>query len=67
MDPSTPGAPEPQLSELDDPAFLAERRRVRSLLEHVPEREATPGLTERMRELDEEFLRRARIAWQDAS
>lgn len=66
MEDSTPGAPRPELSELDDPAFLAERRRVRSLLEHVPAREADPGLAERMRELDEEFLRRARVAWQEA-
>ena len=67
MDPSTPGAPEPELTELDDPAFLAERRRIRSLLEHTPEHEAPLGLAERMRELDEEFIRRARLAWQDAS
>jgi hypothetical protein len=66
MDPSAPSAPEPELSELDDPAFLAECRRVRSLLEHASGREVDPGLTERMRELDEEFLRRARLAWQDA-
>lgn len=66
MDRSTPGAPGPELSELGDPAFLAERRRVRSLLEQVPAREAEPGLAEWMRELDEEFLRRARIAWRDA-
>jgi hypothetical protein len=65
MNPSTPGPPE--LSSLDDPAFLAERRRVRALLEHLPEREPEPGLAERMRELDEEFIRRARLAWQDAS
>ena len=65
-DASVSDATEPQLSELDDPAFLAERRRVRSVLERVPEHAVTPELAERMRELDEEFIRRARLAWQDA-
>jgi hypothetical protein len=66
MDANTPDIPEPDLSELDDPAFLAERRRVRALLEHTPEGEVPPGLAERIHELDEEFIRRARLAWQDA-
>jgi hypothetical protein len=66
VDASVIDATEPQLSELDDPAFLAERRRVRRMLEHIPEHEVTPKLSERMRELDEEFIRRARLAWQDA-
>lgn len=66
MDARAPGLTGSDFSELDDPAFLAERRRVRSLLEHAPGREVNPGLTERMRELDEEFLRRARLTWQDA-
>ena len=48
-------------SQLDDPAFLAERRRVREALEHQPE--ATPELTARYQRLNEEFLSRARIAW----
>jgi hypothetical protein len=65
MEARTPAGPE--LSELDDPAFLAERRRVRCLLERTPEHEVSPDLTERMRELDEEFLRRARLAWQSPS
>jgi hypothetical protein len=66
MDASTPAAPEPELSELDDPAFLALRRRTREELEHAPDHEVPPGLAERVRELDEEFLRRARLAWQHA-
>jgi hypothetical protein len=49
------------LSQLDDPTFLAERRRVRDELEHQPE--ASAELSARYRLLDEEFLRRARIAW----
>ena len=48
-------------SRLDDPEFLAERRRVREALEHQPE--ATPELTARYQRLNEEFLSRARIAW----
>jgi hypothetical protein len=64
MEPRTPDIAD--LSELDDPAFLAERRRVRCLLERTPEHEVTSGLAERVRELDEEFLRRARLAWQSA-
>jgi hypothetical protein len=47
--------------QLDDPDFLAERRRVREALEYQPE--ATAELTARYQRLDEEFLRRARIAW----
>jgi hypothetical protein len=43
---------------LDDPALLAERRRVREELE---------ALTERYRRLDDEFIRRARAAWAHAS
>ena len=43
------------LSQLDDPAFLAERRRVR---------EAIEALTERMARLNEEFDRRASAKWQ---
>ena len=46
------------LAELDDPAFLAERRRVREELQ---------ALTERYRRLDEEFIRRARSAWAPVS
>lgn len=54
-------------SELDDPAFLALRRRIREEMEHVPEeREARPDLVARYHELNEEFLRRASIAWAQA-
>jgi hypothetical protein len=43
------------LAKMTDPEFLAERARVRVQLGYE--------LTERHRRLDEEFLRRARIAW----
>jgi hypothetical protein len=49
------------LKQLNDPEFLAERRRVREALEYQPE--ATAELTARYQELTDEFLRRARIAW----
>jgi hypothetical protein len=49
------------LSQLDDLDFLAERRRVREALEHHPA--ASAALSARYQALDEEFLRRARIAW----
>jgi hypothetical protein len=48
---------------LDDQAFLAERRRVREELEHTPDSQLTAELAARYQELNEEFLRRARIAW----
>jgi hypothetical protein len=54
---------QPEISELDDPAFLAERARVRKALEHVPEHEQNPDLVARFERLDEEFTRRARAAW----
>lgn len=50
-----------ELSRLDDPEFLAERRRVREELEHRPE--AAAELSERYQRLNDEFIRRARIAW----
>ena len=50
-------------AKLDDPTFIAFRRRVREELEHTPEHEVSPELAARFQKLDEEFLRRARIAW----
>jgi hypothetical protein len=54
-------------SQLDDPEFLSERRRVREELEHTPEKELSPELTARYQQLDDEFLRRASAAWTQAS
>jgi len=54
-------------SRLDDPAFLAERKRVREELEHTPEQAVSPDLAARYQKLNDEFLRRARIAWTQAS
>jgi hypothetical protein len=54
-------------SQLGDPEFLAERRRVREELEHTPEQAVSPELTARYEKLNDEFLRRARIAWSQAS
>ena len=44
------------LSAMDDPDFLAERRRVRETIE---------ALTERLATLDKEFIRRAAAKWQE--
>jgi hypothetical protein len=46
---------------MDDPEFLAERRRVRAELETQPSAE----LTARYAALDEEFIRRAGAAWKE--
>jgi hypothetical protein len=54
--------------QLDDPDFLAERRRVREQLERVPEN--APGrarLAARYNAMSAEFDRRAARAWADAS
>jgi hypothetical protein len=48
-----------EIAQLDDPTFLAERRRVREAMAAKPNEE----LAERCRELDAEFDRRARRAW----
>ena len=48
-----------ELTQLGDPEFLAERRRVREALEHEP----TASLTAWYERLNEEFLRRAGLAW----
>ena len=53
---------------LDDPAFLAERARLRGQMEHVPENSAgRAGLERLYQAMTEEFLRRARVAWKPAS
>jgi hypothetical protein len=54
-------------TQLDDQAFLAERRRVREELEHTPEHEISAVLTDRYKRLNDEFLRRARLAWTQVS
>ncbi len=50
-------------TKMTDPEFLAERRRIREVLEHTPEQEVSAALADRFEQLNEEFLRRARIAW----
>lgn len=54
---------EDNLTTMNDPDFLAERRRVREALERAPEQEVRSALVDRFWELNEEFLRRARLAW----
>jgi hypothetical protein len=55
------------LATLDDVAFLAERRRVRTLIEATPDGELSPVLAARYQRLNDEFDRRARAAWAPAS
>jgi len=50
-------------TKLDDPQFLAERRRVRDALDSTQDTAPRPDLTARLEALDEEFLRRARTSW----
>jgi hypothetical protein len=50
-------------TKLDDPEFLAARRRVYDALERTPTGEASPELKVRYEAMNEEFLRRARILW----
>jgi len=46
------------IRQMSDPDFLAERARVRETIE---------ALTERMAELDDEFVKRAGAAWTEAA
>jgi hypothetical protein len=48
---------------MGDPDFLAERSRVRDDLERTPWHADSAELAARYRRLDDEFIRRARIAW----
>lgn len=50
-------------SQLDDPAFLAARSRVREELERTPQNAVKPELAVRYQAMTEEFLRRASAAW----
>jgi hypothetical protein len=55
------------ITELDDPEFLAERRRVHAMVERTPLDEQSPELIVRYQHLNDEFDRRARAAWASAS
>jgi hypothetical protein len=48
---------------MDDPEFLAERSRVRGELERMPGHVVNAELAALYQRLDDEFIRRARIAW----
>jgi hypothetical protein len=52
-----------EFTEMDDPEFLAERRKARDAIEHAPEDEQ---LLRRYTAIDAEFLRRAGLAWAQA-
>jgi hypothetical protein len=55
------------LTRLDDPEFLAERRHVREQLEHAPAHQERRELAARYELLNDEFLRRASLAWARAT
>ena len=55
------------ITTMDDPQFLDERRRVREELEHLCAGKVSDKLAARYQMLNEEFLRRARIAWSPTS
>jgi hypothetical protein len=55
------------ITTMDDPQFLDERRRVREELDRLPAHITSAVLTARYQQLNDEFLRRARIAWTPAS
>jgi hypothetical protein len=57
---------ESDLTNMDDPQFT-ERRRVREALEHIPDDEVSPELAVRYQQLNDEFIRRARVTWGHAS
>jgi hypothetical protein len=58
----------PDFTKLDDPAFLAERARLRARLEHVPDNAASrAGLEQLYEAMNREFDRRATAAWTAAS
>jgi hypothetical protein len=58
---------DPDFTRMDDPEFLDERARVRSLLERLPVDHADCGrLAARYASMNEEFFRRASIAWTQA-
>lgn len=52
-----------EFTQLDDPAVIAERARIRELLEFQPECAADPELLDRYERITEEFDRRAKAAW----
>lgn len=51
------------IPKMDDPALLAERRRVRDAMERTPPDEVSTELRQRWRLLDDEFFIRARVSW----
>jgi hypothetical protein len=63
-------AAEDDIKGLDDPALIAERRRVRDLIDGGPADAGAAGavaLLARWRRLDDEFIARARAAWAAAT
>lgn len=55
------------IRNMDDPDLIQERRRLREELEHAPAHEISPVQRQRFRQVDDEFIKRARAAWSRAS
>lgn len=55
------------IKSMDDPDLIQERRRLREELEHAPAHEISPEQRLRFRQVDDEFISRARAAWSTAS
>lgn len=51
------------LAEMDDIEFLATCRTVRRVAERTPESELSPETRAKLDEINEEFLKRARVTW----
>lgn len=63
-----PNTEQADFSQLSDPDFLAERRRIREALENAPEQSpGRAGLVARYDAMSAEFDRRASRAWTAAS
>ena len=60
---SSDGKPQDDFAKLSDPAFLAERARVRDELEHESGAGGRADLQRVFDAMNREFDRRARIAW----
>jgi hypothetical protein len=55
------------LAAMDDVAFLAKKRRVREAVTTAPPEEVTLQQWQELERLNAEFLRRAGMAWRDAT
>jgi hypothetical protein len=55
------------LTVMDDVTFLAEKARLREAITTAPPEGLPPETQERLDAINDEFLRRAGLAWRDAT